>query len=71
MSASDLAKRYLHAVLAEAATAGMDSDTVCRVLLGLIVGEYLETRSVADVQAELRFVAENCDPDTDFAFMRP
>jgi hypothetical protein len=40
-------------------------------LLGLVISKYLETRSVADIQAELRFIAENCDPDTDLMFMRP
>jgi hypothetical protein len=25
----------------------------------------------ADIQSELRFVADNCDPDTDFMFMLP
>jgi len=49
---------------------GVDTDALCRSLLP-IVSTYLETRSVADVQSELRFVADNCDPDTDFAFMRP
>ncbi|MBJ7402395.1 MAG: hypothetical protein JHD07_03495, partial [Bradyrhizobium sp.] len=50
---------------------GLDRDGLCRALLGLVVSEYLKTRSLPDVQAELRFVADNCDPDTDFAFMRP
>jgi hypothetical protein len=36
-----------------------------------VVAKYLESRPLADVQSELRFVADNCDPDTDFAFMRP
>ena len=40
-------------------------------MLGLVVSKYLESRGVSDVQSELRFVADNCDPDTDFMFMRP
>jgi hypothetical protein len=71
VSASDIARKHLDAALAAAATAGLDSDGLCRALLGQIVTEYLRTRSVTDVQAELRFIADNCDPDTDFAFMRP
>ncbi|MGY4427036.1 hypothetical protein ACVWY2_009485 [Bradyrhizobium sp. JR6.1] len=54
-----------------AEAAGLDQDSLCRSLLGLVVSKYLEARSVSDVQSELRFVADNCDPDTDFAFMRP
>jgi hypothetical protein len=71
MSASEIANRHFAAAITEASTTGQDSDGVCRALLGLVVNKYLETRSVADVQSELRFLADNCDPDTDFAFMRP
>lgn len=71
MSASEIANRHFAAAMAEAAAAGQDADSVCRALLGLVVGKYLEARSVSDVQSELRFLADNCDPDTDFAFMRP
>jgi hypothetical protein len=55
----------------EAEATGAEHDSVCRSLLGLIVSKYLENRTVSDVQSELRFVAENCDPETDFMFMRP
>lgn len=71
MSAAEIAQRHFKAALAEAKAAGQDSDGICRALLGLVVATYLETRTVADVQSELRFVADHCDPDTDFAFMRP
>jgi hypothetical protein len=71
MSASEIASRHFAAALAETKTAGLDNEGVCRSLLALIVAKYLETRSVSDVQSELQFLAENCDPDTDFAFMRP
>jgi hypothetical protein len=71
MSATEIAKRHFSAAIAEAEGAGLGYDSVCRALLGLVVSKYLESRSVADVQSELRFLADNCDPDTDFAFMRP
>jgi hypothetical protein len=71
MSATEIAKRHFSAAIAEAEAAGLGHDSVCRALLGLVVSKYLESRSVADVQSELRFLADNCDPDTDFAFMRP
>ncbi len=57
--------------LKDADAAAVGRDSLCRSLLGLIVAEYLTIREVADVQSELRFVADNCDPDTDFMFMRP
>ena len=68
MSATEIAERHFSAAMAEA---GADHDGVCRALLSLVVAKYLESRPVADVQSELRFVADNCDPDTDFMFMRP
>jgi hypothetical protein len=71
MSATEIAKLHFAAAIADAEAAGVDHDSVCRSLLGLVVSKYLENRAASDVQSELRFVAENCDPDTDFMFMRP
>ena len=71
MSADEIARRHFAAAIAEAESNQLGSDGVCRALLGLVVAKYLEKRSVADVRSELQFVAENCDPDTDFLFMRP
>jgi hypothetical protein len=71
MYASDVAQRHFSAAIDEAETSGLGHEAVCRALLNLVISKYLETRSVADIQAELRFIAENCDPDTDFMFMRP
>jgi hypothetical protein len=71
MSASEVAQRHFSAAVDEAEAAGLGYETVCRALLNLVISKYLQTRSVPDIQAELRFIAENCDPDTDFMFMRP
>ncbi|HEY4987017.1 MAG TPA: hypothetical protein VII39_10385 [Bradyrhizobium sp.] len=71
MSAAEIAKLHFSATVAEAEAAGLGHDSVCRALLGLVVSKYLEGRDVADVQSELRFIADNCDPKTDFAFTRP
>ena len=71
MSASQIAKHHFEAAISAAEAANLDVDSVCRAFLGLVVSEYLQSRTVSDVQSELRFVAENCDPDTDFMFMRP
>ena len=71
MSASEIANTHFSAAMAAAQAAGIDQDGVCRSMLGLIVSKYLESRSAADVQSELHFLTDNCDPDTDFAFMRP
>jgi hypothetical protein len=70
-SASEIARQHFAAAIAEAEAAGLGHDSTCRTLLSLVVSKYLEDRSVKDVQSELHFVADNCDPDTDFIFMRP
>ena len=71
MSAAEIANRHFTAAMEEAKATGQDGASVCRLLLNLIVAKYLETRSADDVRSELNFLADNCDPDTDFAFMRP
>jgi hypothetical protein len=71
ISATEIAGRHFSAAMAEAEAAGQGTDSICRAMLGLVISKYLESRGVSDVQSELRFVAENCDPDTDFMFMRP
>ena len=71
MSASEIAKLHFEAALSAAEAANLDVDSVCRAFLSLVVSMYLQSRTVLDVQSELSFVAENCDPDTDFMFMRP
>ena len=71
MSTTEIAQRHFAAALADAEANGQGADSVCRAMLSLVVAKYLESRAVSDVQSELRFVADNCDPDTDFAFMRP
>lgn len=71
MQASDIARKFFDLAMRTALEESVDPDAVARQLLSLTVLKYLETRSVQDVQSELRFVADNCDPDTDYMFMRP
>ena len=71
MSGFDLARKHFDAAMKEAKEQGLGEDAIARNFLNLVISKYLETRVVKDVQSELRFVADNCDPDTDFEFMRP
>ena len=71
MSAAKIAQHHVDQALAEAKAGGFDTDATARYMLGAIVQKYLQYRSIQDVRAELQFVAENCDPDTDYMFMRP
>ncbi|MGN6517746.1 MAG: hypothetical protein ACTHLR_18110 [Rhizomicrobium sp.] len=71
MQASDIARKHFDLAMADARETNIDPDAVARQLLSLVVHRYLETRPIEDVQSELRFVADNCDPDADYIFMRP
>ncbi|BCW88684.1 hypothetical protein sos41_18250 [Alphaproteobacteria bacterium SO-S41] len=71
MTPSQIAKRHFEAALAEAAADSQDQEAVARGFLGLVVAAFLERRGLADARAELLAAAENADPDTDYAFMRP
>ena len=71
MTPTEIARKHMAAARAETAAAGLGDDATVRAMLGEVVKAFLERRSVADVQAELVAAAENADPDTDYAFMRP
>lgn len=71
MTASSIARKHFAAAMQEADAEGLGGESVARQILSLVVLKYLETRPVADVQSELTFVSDNCDPDTDYMFMRP
>jgi len=71
MSVHQIAKRHFDAAMEEAKAEGQGSDALARRFLDLVIENYLKSRSVADVRSELQFLADNCDPDTDFMFMRP
>jgi hypothetical protein len=71
VTASAIARKYFDAAMQAAEAEGLGAESVARQILSLVVLKYLETRPVADVQSELSFVADNCDPDTDYMFMRP
>jgi hypothetical protein len=66
-----IARDHLTAALSAAKSQGLDQDALCRAMLALVVSKYLEYRTVRDVQSELQFLADNCDPERDFEFMRP
>jgi hypothetical protein len=70
-SPTAIARPHLDAALSEAKAQGLDKDALYRSMLSLIVSKYLEYRTVRDVRSELHFLADNCDPEQDFEFMRP
>jgi len=71
MSATAIARHHLEKALAQAEAEGAGTDSVARAMLSEVIATFLKYRTVADVRAELLGAAENCDPDTDYVFMRP
>lgn len=71
MSAHKIAKKCFETALAEAEGENINPDVLGKALIGIVVANYLERRSIADVRSELEFLADNCDPDRDYMFMRP
>ena len=64
-------QRHVAALLEEAAAAGIPRDVIGRLLLHEAITLWKRERSDDDIQHELRFVADNLDPNADFEFMRP
>ena len=62
MSASSIARQHFEAALQQAAAEGQDPDAVARQTLHLVIRQYLKSRSIKDVRAELNSAAENADP---------
>jgi hypothetical protein len=71
MSASEIAKRHLEAAIAEGKARSASADTIARAMLSQAIATFLVSRSPDDVKQELLAAAENVDPETDYAFMRP
>jgi hypothetical protein len=67
---SAIARDHFEAAIRKAEAAGYGPEGVARAFLSLVISKCLESRSVSDVQAELISAAENCDPDTDYPFVR-
>ena len=67
----ELVQRHVEALIEAAATAGVPADVAARLLLQEVVEIWKRNRSLDDISSELKFVADNLDPDTDFEFMRP
>lgn len=71
MSAVTIAKRHVDEAFAEAEHEGCGTQTVGRHIIDAVIAHFLKTRSVEDVQRELRFMCDTIDPETDYIFMRP
>ena len=73
MGASDrqLVNCHLEALLTEAAADKVPEDLLGRLLVEAAVGLWRNGRSIEDIAAELRYTADNLDPDAEYPFMRP
>lgn len=71
MSVHLWARQELENSLGRAQTKGFDPLMSLRALLSEAVELNRLEREVADLAQELEFLADNLDPERDYAFMRP
>ncbi|MBU0808690.1 MAG: hypothetical protein KKD30_04370 [Gammaproteobacteria bacterium] len=50
---------------------GFDQAMALRALLSAVIERSRAARSAADLAAELQFLADNLDDESDYSFMRP
>lgn len=67
----DLVRKHMASLLAEAEAAKVPGDVIGRTLINEVIELYRKTRSIDDIASELTFLADNLDPDAEYAFMRP
>ena len=67
----DLVRKHMTALLSEAEAAKIPGDVIGRTVLNEVIALYCKTRSIDDIASELTFLADNLDPDEEYAFMRP
>ncbi|MDX5371435.1 MAG: hypothetical protein LPK18_03230 [Pseudomonadaceae bacterium] len=65
------ARQELEASLRRAREQGLDPLLSLRALLSEAVELNRQARDPADLERELQFLADNLDPERDYAFMRP
>ena len=71
MSVHQWARQELEACLERALERGFDPLLSLRALLSEAVELNRLEREVADLAQELQFLADNLDPERDYAFIRP
>ena len=71
MGVHQWARQELESSLERAQAQGVDPLMTLRALLSEAVELNRLEREVADLAQELQFLADNLDPQRDYAFMRP
>ena len=68
---SDIVRKHVDALSAEAAQNKFPSADLARTLLSFTIQIWRESRSPEEIAEELKFVLDNLDPDQEYTFMRP
>ncbi|WP_044872152.1 hypothetical protein [Pseudomonas sp. LFM046] len=71
MGIHDWARTALEQSLDAAKRDGIGEELALRALLSAVVERSARLRSMEDLAQELRFLADNLDPEQDYEFMRP
>jgi hypothetical protein len=67
----EFAREQITGIFEEADAANLSADVLGRALINEVIKVWMKHRSMDDVAAELRFTADNLDPNQDYEFMRP
>lgn len=68
---SEIVKRHVSALIEETKASGTPTDVVGRMLIQEAIELWNAERDWQDIASELKFMADNLDPDLDYEFMRP
>ncbi|WP_068829199.1 hypothetical protein [Pseudomonas sp. BMS12] len=71
MSVHQWARQELERCMQQGQERGLDETMCLRALLSQVVELNRQGRDAADLAQELAFLADNLDPERDYAFMRP
>ncbi len=67
----DLVSRHFAALVEAARASGVPDDVIGRLVLDEVVALWKHKRTLDDIASQLKFVADNLDPDMEYEFMRP
>lgn len=64
-------RRHFANLLEEARGLGTPDDVIGRLVLNEVIELWRQQRGIEDIAGQLKFIADNLDPDLEYEFMRP
>jgi len=67
----EVVRRHFASLVQEARGHGTPDDVIGRLVLNEVIELWKEQRGIEDIAGQLKFIADNLDPDLEYEFMRP